>query len=243
MDNPVFVSAAIAAVSLLYSTTGQAGGTAYLAVMALAAFPPAEMRPTSLLLNIVAAGYATWRLQRSGAVDWGLFARLAVPSLPAAFAGGLLVLEGRAYFVPTGLLLVVAAGLLLLRRAANVQPTHLIASHWTLLAGAGVGFISGLTGVGGGVFLAPIIIVLGWTSTKRAVALSAPFILTNSVVGFAGTLLIGQRVAPGVEFYAVAALVGAVLGTAIGLRWMSEQATRFLIAVILLFAGVQLILR
>jgi hypothetical protein len=211
--------------------------------MAIAAFPPEAMRPTSLLLNIVAAGYATWRLQRSRAVDWGLFARLALPSLPAAFAGGLLVLEGRAYFILTGLLLVLAAGLLVPKRATSVPHTHLIALSWAVLAGVGVGFLSGLAGIGGGVFLAPLRIVLGWASAKHTAALSAPFILANSLVGFAGTLLAGQHVPPGVEFYAAAALAGAVLGTTIGLRWMSERATRFLIVAILLFAGVQFLLR
>jgi hypothetical protein len=112
-----------------------------------------------------------------------------------------------------------------------------------MVAGIAVGFVSGITGIGGGVFLSPLLIVLGWTSAKHAAALSAPFILTNSVLGFAGTVLAGERVAPGVEFYAVAALTGAVLGTTIGLRWMSDQTTRLVLALILLFAGVQLLLR
>lgn len=243
MDGPIIVSTLIAAVSLLYATAGQAGGTAFLAVMAFAAFPPAEMRPTSLLLNVVAAGYATWRLHYGAAVDWRLFTRLIVPSLPAAFFGGLLVLDGRPYFILTGLLLLIAAGLLLLKRPADTAFMRPLTAYWTPLAGGGIGFLSGITGVGGGVFLAPLLIVFGWASAKRAAGLSAPFILVNSVLGFAGTLLAGQRVASGVEFYAVAALFGAALGTSIGLRWMTERTTRTLLAFILLFAGIQLLLR
>jgi uncharacterized protein len=168
---------------------------------------------------------------------------LAVPSLPAAFIGGLIVLDGRPYFMLTGLLLLVAAGLLLVKRPTNIAVKRALASPFMALAGGGVGFLSGITGVGGGVFLAPLLIVLGWTSAKRAAGLSAPFILANSMLGIAGAYLAGQRHAPGVEIYAVAALVGAIFGTIIGLRWLSEWATRAVLAAILLFAGIQLLLR
>jgi uncharacterized membrane protein YfcA len=243
MDSPIVISALIAAISLLYSTVGQAGGTAFLAVMAFASFSPSEMRPTSLLLNIVAAGYATWRLHQNGAIDWRMFTRLAVPSLPAAFSGGLLVLDGRPYFILTGLLLLVAAGLLLLKRLGDTAVARPMTAQWTALAGGGIGFLSGITGVGGGVFLAPLLVVLGWASAKRAGALSAPFILANSTLGIAGVYLAGQQLAPGVALYAAAAIFGAALGTTIGVRWMSEWTTRAVLAAILLFAGFQLLLR
>jgi uncharacterized protein len=111
--------AVIVAISALYAMAGQAGGTAFVAVMAFAGFPAAEMRPTALLLNIVAASYATWTLHRKGLIDWQLFIRLIVASLPAAFLGGLVVLEGRLYFVLTGSLLLLAAALMVLKRSAD----------------------------------------------------------------------------------------------------------------------------
>ena len=91
--------------------------------------------------------------------------------------------------------------------------------------------------------MTPVLIAAGWASPRRAAALSPPFILCNSVVGLAGVLLAGQRVASGVSFYAVGAVTGAMLGTAIGLRWMSERTTRYVLALILLFAGVRLLSR
>ena len=100
----LLITGLVGCVSLLYATAGQAGRTAFLAVMAFAAFPASEMRPTALLLNIVAAGFAAWRLHRRRAIDWGLVWPVTVPSLVTAFAGGLLVLGGRTYFVLTGLL-------------------------------------------------------------------------------------------------------------------------------------------
>jgi uncharacterized membrane protein YfcA len=99
MNHTLVVAGLIGCVSLLYGTVGQAGGTAFLAVMAFAAFPATEMRATALLLNIVAAGYATWRLHRRAAIDRKMLLPLTMPSLVAAFLGGLLVLGGHAYFV------------------------------------------------------------------------------------------------------------------------------------------------
>jgi uncharacterized membrane protein YfcA len=115
MDQIILIAVVIACVSLLYATVGQAGGTAFLAVMAFASFPPGEMRPTAQLLNIVAAGYATWRLHQRMAIDRAMLLPLAIPSLVTAFVGGLLVLGGQVYFILTGLLLVAAAALMVFR--------------------------------------------------------------------------------------------------------------------------------
>lgn len=233
----------IAAVSLLYATVGQAGGTALVAVMGFAGFPSSEMRPTALLLNIVAASYATWRLHQKDLIDWSFFARIAATSLPAAFLGGLVVLDGKAYFLVTGSLLVIAAALMLLKHGvdngADRQPPA-----WRIgIGGAGAGFLSGVSGIGGGVFLAPLLIALTWTAPKRAAYLSAPFILFNSLLGFGGVWISGQAPAPGTALYSVGALVGSVIGSAIGLRWMSDWGARHMLAAILLFAGLRLLFR
>lgn len=243
VGHTLLVAGLIGCVSLLYATAGQAGGTAFLAVMAFAAFPATEMRATALLLNIVAAGYAAWRLHRRGVIDQEMLLPLTVPSLLTAFLGGTLVLGGQAYFILTGLLLVAAAGLMVFKRTADTVEVRRVRLFPAAAVGAGAGFISGLTGVGGGVFLTPLLIAFGWASPKRAAALSPPFILCNSVVGLGGVFLAGQTLAPGTLLYSVGALAGAVIGTALGLRWMSERATRYALAVILLFAGLRLFFR
>jgi uncharacterized protein len=153
------------------------------------------------------------------------------------------VLGGQVYFLMTGMLLIAAATLMVVKRTADAAETRSVPLFAAAAVGAGAGFISGLTGVGGGVFLAPLLIGMGWTSPRRAASISPPFILCNSVVGLVGVLLAGQELAPGVLLYCVGALAGAVVGTAIGLRWMSERATRYALAVILLFAGIRLLLR
>jgi uncharacterized protein len=107
--------------------------------------------------------------------------------------------------------------------------------------GSVVGFVSGLTGVGGGVFLAPLLIGLRWASPKRTAALSAPFILGNSVVGLVGAMYAGQTFAADTWLFALAAIAGAMIGAIVGLRWWSQAVTRYVLAAILGAAGVQLL--
>jgi uncharacterized membrane protein YfcA len=229
------------AISLLYATVGQAGGTAFLALMAFAAFPSSEMRPTALALNIVAAAYSTWAFNRNQVVDWGKLKPLLLASLPTAFIGGFIVLDERLYKSTTGVVLLLAGATMLLRRERRIRPDHQAPLWGATLLGAVVGLVSGLTGVGGGVFLAPMLIALHWASPKQTAALSAPFILLNSMVGLVGVLCAGQLPSPHFAWYAAAALGGAMIGTAAGLRWLSQSATRYVLAAILLAAGIQLL--
>jgi uncharacterized membrane protein YfcA len=234
----LLLAALLALVALIYASVGQAGGTAFLAVMALMGLAPEELRPTALALNVIAAGLTTWQLHRLDAVDWRLLGRLGAPSIPMAFVGGLIVLDGRSYYVLVGVVLIAAAVLMVVRSREEVARRP-IGTAPTVLVGALVGGVSGLTGVGGGVFLAPTMIVAGWASARQAAALSAPFILVNSIVALVGTIVAGGQVTPAFGVYAVAAAVGAVAGTLIGRRLLSERATRYLLAAILLAAGLK----
>jgi uncharacterized protein len=227
-------------ISLLYATVGQAGGTAFLALMAFAAFSPSEMRPTALALNIVAAAYSTWVFNRKKVVDWRKLRPLLLSSLPTALVGGFVVLDERVYKTTTGVVLLAGATMVFQRELVADQDRE--TPIWGALSvGAVVGLVSGLTGVGGGVFLAPALIALHWASPKQTAALSAPFILANSAVGLVGVLLAGQSPSSHFDLYALAALGGAIVGTAIGLSWLSEAATRYVLAGILLAAGIQLL--
>jgi len=228
-------------ISLLYATVDQAGGTAFLALLAFAASPTTEMRPTALALNIVAAAYSTWVFSREKVVDWKKLRPLLLSSLPTALAGGFIVLDERIYKTATGAVLLLAGAATILRRHAAAT-SDLETPLWSAVsAGAVVGLISGLTGVGGGDFLAPTLIALRWASPKQTAALSAPFILANSIVGLVGVSFAGQLPSPHLVLYAVAALGGTVAGKAIGLRWLSQTATRFVLAGILFAAGLQLL--
>jgi uncharacterized protein len=139
-----------ATVSLLYATVGQAGGTAFLALMAFASFPSSEMRPTALLLNIVAASYSTWLFNRGSHIDWAKLKPLLIASLPTALLGGFVVLAEHVYDVLTGLVLLAAAAMLVVGRTSESTPDRATPLWGAIATGAAVGFVSGLTGVGAG---------------------------------------------------------------------------------------------
>jgi uncharacterized protein len=229
------------AISLLYATVGQAGGTSFLALMDLASFSPSEIRPTALMLNIVASSYSTWLFNRGKFVDWAKLTPLLVSSLPTALVGGLIVLDEHSYKTVTGLVLLSAAIVLAFRNAHDGETDRVIPLWGAIIVGATVGFVLGLTGVGGGVFLAPILIALQSASPRQTAALASPFIWANSVVGLAGAIYVGQTPSVDAWLYALAALAGAMIGTIVGLHWLSQMTTRYLLAAILCAAGIQLL--
>ena len=132
-------------ISLLYATVGQAGGTSFLALMALASFSPSEMRPTALMLNIVASTYSTC-FNLGKFVDWAKLTPLLVSSVPTALVGGLIILDERHYKTVTGLALLLAAMVLAFRKANGGEPDRPIPLWGAIIIGAAVGFVSGLTG-------------------------------------------------------------------------------------------------
>ncbi|SDD80716.1 hypothetical protein SAMN05216337_1015130 [Bradyrhizobium brasilense] len=231
----------LAIISLLYTTVGQAGGTAFLALMAFAGLPSTEMRPTALGLNIVVATYSTWVFNRNKVVDWIMLRPLLLSSMPTALAGGLVVLGEHIYKTLTGFVLLLAGAVMIVRHGRTAERGCETPLWGTLSIGAVVGLVSGLTGVGGGAFLAPTLIALNWASPKQTAALSPPFILANSALGFVGVLFTGQFPASAFGLYAIAVLAGAAAGTVIGLKWMSQTTVRFILVAVLLIAGIQLV--
>lgn len=237
---------AILAISAVYASVGQAGGTGFLAVMAVSGIPVDQLRPTALAMNVVAAAYTSWRLHVARLIDWRRLAALSVPALPAAFMGGLIALSPGVYTAVTGVLLLGAATMMVARPkgalwAGGAASTRAPGAGWTAL-GAAAGLMSGLSGIGGGVFVAPALIVLGWARPREAAGLSAPFILGNSITGLAGALLSGQQLAPDFGLFAAAALLGAAAGT-VFTRRLSERAIRLVLAGIVAIAGIRLLSR
>jgi uncharacterized membrane protein YfcA len=193
------------------------------------------------LLSTSWSAYSTWVFNREKVVDWRKLLPLLLSSQPTALVGGFMVLDERVYKTTTGVVLLLAGAGMILRRDGAAAPDRESPLWGVVSVGAVVGLISGLTGVGGGVFLAPTLIALRWASPKQTAALLAPFILANSAVGMIGVLFAWQLPSPRFGLYALAAPGGAIAGTAIGLRWLSQAATRFVLAGILLAAGIELL--
>ena len=186
-----FVVAALAAGMLVaafgYASVGHGGASAYLAAMALAGIAPPEMRPVALLLNILVSSLATWKFWRAGHFRWRLFWPFAAVSIPLAYVGGAITLPGQAYKVLVGLVLLYAAWQLWhsVRAGDEMRELREPPLGWAMLIGAAMGLLAGLTGVGGGIFLSPLLLMLGWAGTKQTSAVAAPFILVNSIAGLA----------------------------------------------------------
>ncbi len=237
----VVLAVAIFVMAALYSSVGHAGASGYLAAMALAGLAPAVMKPTALMLNILVALVAAARFYRAGYFSWRIFLPFAISSIPFAFVGGALQLPGSAYQKLVGLALLFAAFRLWVRAAARAEavakPVPLPAA---VALGACIGLLSGITGVGGGIFLSPVLLLAGWAGTRQASGVAAAFILVNSVAGLAGHLA-SVRMAPDpIYLWGAAALCGGLVGTELGRRRLAPVTLRRLLAAVLVIAGLKM---
>src|SRR3990172_8212158 len=228
-----------------YASVGHGGASAYLAAMALAGIAPQEMRPIALTLNIVVSAIATYKFRRAGHFRWRLFWPFAAVSIPLAYLGGAITLPGHAYKVLVGAVLVYAAWQLWrsARRGEEMRAVREPPIGWAMPIGAAIGLLSGLTGVGGGIFLSPLLLMLGWAGTKQTSAVAAPFILVNSIAGLAAGL-VGGRAAlpPQIGILAGAMLIGGWLGAEFGSRRFANPLIRRVLGVVLALAGGKMVL-
>lgn len=237
------ITALIAVAAALYSSVGHAGASGYLAIMALFAVAPETMRPTALVLNILVASIGSYRFIRAGQINWRLFTAAAITSVPAAFIGGGLHLPGDWYRLVLGIVLLLSALRLLwpkdIAALRDPQPPRL----WIVaLIGAGIGLLSGLVGVGGGIFLSPIILFLGWERPRVASGVAALFILVNSAAGLAGNFASVGSLPPELPYFLGAALIGGLLGSWAGVKALAPRQILFALALVLAVAGLKLIL-
>jgi uncharacterized membrane protein YfcA len=235
----LLLSGLIFGVALLYSSVGHGGASGYIASMALFEIVPGVMRPTALVLNVLVASMGTYRLHHAGLVNWRALMRLSAASIPMAFVGGTIQLPGGWYRTLVGLVLAAAAIRLFLdpREARAMQPA--ITPPWipALFTGGGIGLLSGLTGVGGGIFLSPFLVLFGWAGARQTSGITAPFILVNSVAGLAGNIVAVRSLPAELPYFALAALAGALIGTQLAIRWLSPKVLLQVLAVVLVVAA------
>jgi uncharacterized protein len=232
---------ALFTVAILYSSVGHGGASGYLAVMALLAVAPEITRPTALVLNVFVATIGTIQFYRAGHFSWRIFAPFAITSIPFAFLGGMISLPTSAYKIVLGTVLILAAIRLAwnLKSDAGTTQPNIIAA---LLIGAVIGLLSGLVGVGGGIFLTPILLLMNWAETRTAAGVSAMFILVNSIAGLAGNYAQVSNLPSNVWIWVAAAVVGGIIGSTLGSKRFDSLTLRRVLALVLLFAGVKLVL-
>jgi hypothetical protein len=236
---------ALTVVAFLYASVGHGGASGYLAVMALASVAPVAMKPSALVLNLVVAGIGSVQFARAGYLRWRTLWPFALGSIPFAFVGGALRLPVGPYKVVVGAVLLLSAARLFLTAtsdakaepAQEVDPPLAVA----LPIGAVLGLVAGLTGVGGGIFLSPILLLMGWANARRTAAVSAVFIVVNSLAGLLGHVASLASVPHEVLLWAPAVAVGGLAGSRLGSRRLPDAAIRRMLAVVLLLAGAKLI--
>src|SRR5438132_983926 len=242
MDNTqlAFLCLAIAVIAFLYSSVGHAGASGYIATMTLFGLAATVIRPTALVLNILVATIASFQFWRAGHFSWKLFWPFALLSVPAAYLGGYIQPSASILRILIGLVLLFSAARLIFRRgdpAETVAPSKPTAVG----VGAGLGFLSGLTGTGGGIFLTPLLLFRRWAYIRQAAAISAVFILVNSIGGLVGYFT-AVRSLPVLGLYlAIPAIIGGTIGSHLGSRRFPVRAISILLAIVLAIAGTKLI--
>lgn len=234
--------------AVLYSAVGHGGGSGYLAAMALCGVAPAVMKPTALVLNVLVATIGTVQFARAGCFSWRLFLPFVILSIPAAFLGGSLTISGVLYKRILGTVLLFAAcRLAIAPRApadASTEPESLT-PPWLAVAvvsGAAIGLLSGMIGVGGGIFLTPLLLFTGMASPRRAAGVSVAFILANSIAGLLGYLTTAASVPSVIPYWAAAALAGGIIGSQLGSQRLGNMSIRRLLAVVIAIAAAKLLM-
>lgn len=243
MDDFWWLIPAFFAIALLYASVGHGGASGYLAVLSLlpGAFHPGQMTTTALTLNLLVAGTAMIAFLRAGHFSPRLTWPFVVASVPTAFLGGLAFVSVRAYAVLLAASLAVAAVRLLIPRPRDHQEAvKRPALPLALLIGGAIGWLSGIVGVGGGIFLSPVLLLCRWADPKQTAASAACFILVNSLAGLSGRLA-RHAVEYGTSWPLLcAAFLGGVVGARLGANHFSGRTLKQLLAIVLLGASVKL---
>jgi len=226
-----------------YASVGLGGGTGYLAVMTLVGMPSVVMTPIALFLNLVVTGTALLRFGLAGRLRWRLFLPFLLPAMPAAFLGGIVTADHRFFLVLLAITLM-AAAVTMFRNAPNTlehgqEPERKQLLLVALPAGFAIGFLSGFLGIGGGVFLGPLIVFLGWANTKEIAAMNSALILILSAIALAAHGVKGNVELPVIIPLAIAALIGGFGGATIAEKRLSARVMQRVFAVIVLIAAIK----
>lgn len=235
------LSAGVFVIALLYSSVGHAGASGFIAVMSLLNMAPQEVKPIALVLNIFVASVTAWHFYRAGHFSWGLFWPFAALSVPLAMAGGYINLPTHWFKILVGAVLLFSSVRLWLQprdEAVVHAPKRAVA----LGVGGFLGLLAGLTGTGGGIFLTPILLFARWARVKTAGAVSALFILVNSLAGLAGNVASTGRLPGFAWILVVVVLAGGACGSYLGSRHFRPVTVRRTLGIVLAIAGAKLVM-
>lgn len=231
-------------IALVYAAIGQAGASGYIAAMALFGFAPAAMKTTALALNLLVAMIATFHFMKSGRLSWRNVYPFVILGFPFSLLGGTIHLPQEIYYPIVGVILMLSA--IQMARSAFRKGTAIgkpsVPPFWPALAtGAIIGFISGTTGTGGGVFLAPMILAMNWGSAYQTAATTAVYNLMNSAAALVGAYAHWNAFPTLLPWWLVAVAVGGSIGAFVGSQYLSDRWLRGILAALLLVSGLKLL--
>ncbi len=244
-SSSIWLPLGVALIALIYSLVGHGGASGYLALLAMSTLLPRDVAITALLINFVVAGTSFVLYKLAHHFSWKLAWPFLAGSVPLAFVGSRLHLADPVYYwLVGGVLLLSGLRLFWIAPGTTLLETPPIPGVTVRVGtGAGIGLFSGLVGVGGGIFLSPVLLLARWATAKQTSAVSAIFIVANSLAGLAGRFQQGGTIQPGTTFLVAAGFAGALAGSYVGAFTIGQRALQRALAVVLVFAAVKLIFR
>ncbi|MCF3110646.1 sulfite exporter TauE/SafE family protein [Niabella sp. CC-SYL272] len=235
-------------IAFIYASVGFGGGSSYLAVLALYGLPFKELRLIALICNIIVVCGGVFIYIKSHQVDWKKIVPLVVLSIPLAYLGAILRISQNIYFIILGCSLVVAAILLWTKTRDRSLPVTERSGNQSILKnsalGGAIGFLSGLVGIGGGIFLSPVLNLMKWDAPKKIAAAASVFILVNSASGIAGQLtqLPGNMNHTRIILLGLAVFIGGQAGSRMSVRF-DPLIIKRLTALLVFFAGIEVLVK
>ena len=226
-------------IAITYASVGFGGGSSYLALLAVMTLPFELIRPTALLCNIVVVTGGTYLFYKEGYINLKKALPFVLVSIPMSFLGGYYPIREKSFFIILGCALITAALLLWFQQNIQNRRNAINSSYGVNLAiGGGVGFLSGLVSIGGGIFLSPILHLLKWDEVKKISAIASLFILLNSLSGLAGQLTRNPHIDWNFTWpLLLAVFVGGQIGSRLGVRTFNPKTIKRITAVLIFLAG------
>jgi uncharacterized membrane protein YfcA len=240
---PLWLPVTFFAIAVIYSMAGLGGGCGYLAVLALIGVSHQSIPQTVLICNLIVSATGVWHFSRGGHFDKGKVLPFVALSIPMAYLGGRIAVGEQFFMILSGISLAIAGSRMFLAGVATARRSITRGQAWRLglPIGAVLGLLAGIVGIGGGVFLGPVLVLTGWMNAKQAAATAALFVFVNSAAGLTGQFAKGIYVNEMVIPLALAALIGGQLGARAGSYHMPTVVVRRVLAALVVVVSFKLV--
>lgn len=239
MEEIILYGLAFFIIAFLYSAVGHGGASGYLALMAIFNFSATEIKPTALILNLMVSCLAFISFYRAKHFRSSMLWPLIITSIPFAYLGSIVPVSESFYKKLLALVLLIAvARILFLNKSSTTRPAP--KWYWLSIAGAIIGLVSGMIGMGGGILLSPLLLLMGWSTQQQTAALSAIFIFLNSAAGMVGQVQKGFNLDQAIYIIILFVLFGGWIGAYIGAKKLKANQLKFILASVLIVAATKL---